>query len=130
MQQIETILGGKIGQLALAVIAFLVAALLVLVIVRMLFGGKLRAPGSRARQARLGIVDAFDLDRQRQLIIIRRDNTEHLILIGGPNDLLIEPEIVRVEAREPRSRDKEPGFGDARIPAPFTPADRPELRGP
>ena len=128
MQQIENILGGKGGQLALAVIAFLVAAVLVLVIVRMLFGGKLRAPGGRARQARLGIVDAFDLDRQRQLIIIRRDNTEHLILIGGPNDLLIEPEIVRVEAREFRNRDKEPG--DARIPAAFAPSDRPELKSP
>ena len=121
MQQIENILGTKGGAIAVAVVAFFFAAVLVLIIVRMLFGGKLRLPGGRARQARLGIVDAFDLDRQRQLIIIRRDNTEHLILIGGPNDLLIEPEIVRVEAREFRNREKEPGFGDARIPAPFTP---------
>ncbi len=128
--QIETILSSKAAMLGLAVLAFLVAAILVLVIVRMLFGGKLRMPGSRARQARLGIVDAFDLDRQRQLIIIRRDNTEHLIMIGGPNDVLIESEIVRVESREFRGRDKLPesGFGDARIPAPFTPADRPDTR--
>ena len=125
MSQIETIMSSKGAMIGLAIVAFLVAAILVLVIVRMLFGGRLRMPGGRARQARLGIVDAFDLDRQRQLIIIRRDNTEHLILIGGPNDLLIESEIVRFEARESRDqrRDKDLAFSvDGRIPAPH-PAD-------
>ena len=50
----------------------------------------------RARQPRLGIVDIYDLDRQRQLILLRRDNVEHLLLIGGPNDVVIETNIVRV----------------------------------
>ncbi len=103
---VERLYENKPLMFAAAVIAFLIAALLLLVIIRMLFGGRLRMPGGRARQARLGVVDAFDLDRQRQLIIVRRDNTEHLIMIGGPNDVLIESEIVRVEAREGR-RDKE-----------------------
>ncbi len=74
-------------------------------------------PGGRARQARLGLVDAFDLDRQRQLIIVRRDNTEHLIMIGGPNDIVIESEIVRAEVRDLRDQRRDPGF-DSRIPAP------------
>jgi hypothetical protein len=66
-------------------------------------------PGSgRSRLPRLGVVDAFDLDRQRQLVIVRRDNVEHLIMIGGPNDLVIESQIIRAEAREARIRDKEP----------------------
>ena len=43
----------------------------------------------RARQPRLGVVDVYDLDRQRQLILLRRDNVEHLLLIGGPNDLVV-----------------------------------------
>ena len=136
MPQFETLMSSKAAMIGLAVVAFLVAALLVLVLVRMLFGGRLRMPGGRARQARLGIVDAFDLDRQRQLIIVRRDNTEHLIMIGGPNDLLIESEIVRVEARDFRDARREktpeaafpaaPGFTDARVPAPFTPVERPD----
>ena len=134
---IETVMNSKGAMIALAIIAFLMAAVLVLVIVRMLFGGRLRMPGGRARQARLGIVDAFDLDRQRQLIIVRRDNTEHLIMIGGPNDLLIESEIVRVEARDMR-RDKTADFAglsnDGRIPAPFAAPgerqDQPELVQP
>ena len=131
MSQIETIMSSKAAMIALAIVAFLVAALLVLIIVRMLFGGKLRMAGGRARQARLGIVDAFDLDRQRQLIIVRRDNTEHLIMIGGPNDILIESEIVRVEARDTREgrRDKDGVAApvDGRIPAPIA-AERGELR--
>lgn len=50
----------------------------------------------RARQPRLGIVDVYDLDRQRQLILLRRDNVEHLLLVGGPNDVVVETNIVRV----------------------------------
>ena len=68
------------------------------------------AAAGRARQPRLGIVDVYDLDRQRQLILLRRDNVEHLLLIGGPNDVVVENNIVRV-----------PG---ARLPA--TAADAPE----
>jgi len=79
----------------LALAAFLVAILLTLYIVRMLFGRRIRVSGGRNRPKRLDIVDAFDLDRERQLVIVRRDNVEHLLLIGGPTDVVIEPHIVR-----------------------------------
>lgn len=52
--------------------------------------------GQRGRQPRLGIVDIYELDRQRQLILLRRDNVEHLLLVGGPNDVVVERNIVRV----------------------------------
>lgn len=93
--------------IAAVAICFFVAAVLVLLIFRLAFGRRLRMSGARGRQLRLGIVDAFDLDRQRQLVIVRRDNTEHLIMIGGPNDVLIESQIVRAEARETRGREKD-----------------------
>ncbi len=100
-------------------VAFLVAALLILFIFRLAFGRRLHMPGGgRARQPRLGIVDAFDLDRQRQLVLVRRDNVEHLVMIGGPNDVLIESQIVRAEARDlPRPRDKEPSVASLNWPA-------------
>ncbi len=119
----DKILNSQFVMIGLAGLAFLIALWLVVVIVRMMTGGRLRFNGGRTRQARLGIVDAFDLDRQRQLIIVRRDNTEHLIMIGGPNDLVIESEIVRVEARDNRrATDKPDGFAD-RIPAPTMATD-------
>ena len=80
-----------------------IAALIVLAIVyRLTFAHRLRVPGGRTRQPRLGLVDAFSLDGQRQLVLIRRDNIEHLVMIGGPNDVLVESQINRavVPARE------------------------------
>src|SRR5580658_6467386 len=76
-----------------------IAALIVLVILyRLAFAHRLRVPGGRTRQPRLGLVDAFSLDGQRQLVLVRRDNVEHLIMIGGPNDVLVESQINRALA--------------------------------
>jgi hypothetical protein len=102
-----------------AVVAFLFAALLLLYIYRLLFGRRVKAPGARNRPRRLDIVDTFDLDGDRQLVIVRRDNVEHLLLIGGPNDVLVEAAISRVEGRDARSREREaaqPGPGWPPVP--------------
>lgn len=87
-------------------IIFVLLALFALVL-RRLTGGRLSLPaqGGRTRQPRLGIVDVYDLDRQRQLILLRRDNVEHLLLIGGPNDVVVETNIVRTPgARMPAAQ--------------------------
>ncbi|MGA0596459.1 hypothetical protein ACO2SS_15470, partial [Enterovirga sp. CN4-39] len=78
-------------------IIFMLLALFALVL-RRLTGGRLTLSNDRgrARQPRLGIVDVYDLDRHRQLILLRRDNVEHLLLVGGPNDVVVETNIVRV----------------------------------
>ncbi|MCU0883779.1 MAG: hypothetical protein MUC44_02355 [Beijerinckiaceae bacterium] len=83
-----------------AIISLAFVLLLVVIaglILRRISGGRLKFPGqgARARQPRLGIVDVFEMDRQRQLVLLRRDNVEHLVMIGGPNDLVIEASIVR-----------------------------------
>ena len=87
------------------VVQFLVIFLVILVLLigavllfRRLSGrGMSLAAGAnaRGRQPRLGIVDIYELDRQRQLILLRRDNVEHLLLVGGPNDVVIERHIQR-----------------------------------
>lgn len=67
------------------------------------------AQGRGGRPQRLAITDAFSLDREgRKLVIVRRDNVEHLLLIGGPNDVLVESSIVRTE-RGGRERPRAPG---------------------
>jgi hypothetical protein len=78
-------------------IIFILLALFALVL-RRLTGNRTTLAGERGRtrQPRLGIVDVYDLDRQRQLILLRRDNVEHLLLVGGPNDVVVETNIVRV----------------------------------
>lgn len=95
--------------IAFAIILGLVA--LFGVVLRKLTGSRLLVPGQdrgRNRQPRLGVVDIYDLDRQRQLVLLRRDNVEHLLLIGGLNDVVIETNIVRVAG--------------ARLPAPSSEA--------
>jgi flagellar protein FliO/FliZ len=47
----------------------------------------------RGRNKRLTIIDSIMVDPKRQLLIVRRDNVEHLILTGGPQDLLVEAGI-------------------------------------
>ena len=104
----------------LAAVAFLVAFVLILKIVEILADLRRRLPrGSRSRQLRLGFVESFDLDGERQLLLVRRDNIEHLVMIGGPNDVLVESGIVRVEPREARApRSSEAAAGLAPPPAP------------
>ncbi|ACK52417.1 hypothetical protein Msil_3528 [Methylocella silvestris BL2] len=123
---IDKILENKPLTFIAAAVALLLAGALVLFAIRLAFGRRVRAPGGgRTRLPRLGVVDAFDLDRQRQLVIIRRDNVEHLLMIGGPNDLVIESEIIRAEARE-RHREKEPREKDLREKEPaLTPVAAP-----
>ena len=83
----------------LIVVAAIAALLILFLLYRFVFGHRLRVPaGGRTRQPRLGLVDAFSLDGQRQLVLVRRDNVEHLIMIGGPTDVLVESQIIRVSA--------------------------------
>jgi flagellar protein FliO/FliZ len=85
---------------AAAAIALLVAALLLLLIFRRAFRRRLRVPET-GNAGRLGIAKTFALDQSRQLVVVRRDHVEHLVMIGGPNDLVVESDIVGAAGRDP-----------------------------
>lgn len=81
---------------------FLVAALgvslglLCLFIVLWILRNRAPSPfvrGGRNRQPRLQVLDAAAIDTRRRIVLIRRDNVEHLVMIGGPTDLVIESGI-------------------------------------
>jgi Flagellar biosynthesis protein, FliO len=42
---------------------------------------------------RVGLVESTSLDGRRRLVLVRRDNVEHLIMTGGPVDVVIETGI-------------------------------------
>src|SRR5947209_713963 len=63
--------------------------------IRRLTRPRLGTNAARGRQPRLAITDAAALDGRRRLVLVRRDNVEHLLIIGGPSDLVIEQNIVR-----------------------------------
>jgi flagellar protein FliO/FliZ len=56
--------------------------------------GKGRSGGNlRGGQFRLSTLDSARVDGRRCLDLVRRDNFEHLLMIGGPTDLVIEANI-------------------------------------
>ena len=42
---------------------------------------------------RLGVIEATSVDGRRKLVLVRRDEMEHLIMTGGPVDVVIETGI-------------------------------------
>jgi hypothetical protein len=62
------------------------------------FGAGRLGTATRGRQPRLAVIDYASVDGRRRLILVRRDNVEHLLMIGGPTDVVVEPNIVRATA--------------------------------
>ncbi|EFH34875.1 flagellar biosynthetic protein FliO, partial [Brucella abortus] len=93
-------LSGIIGESAANIVGFvLIFAIIlggifvVLGIIRRFSGGTFVSSG-RMRQPRLSVMDAAAVDSRRKLVLIRRDDVEHLLLIGGPTDVVVEQNIV------------------------------------
>ena len=61
---------GVTATYVLSAIVIVVLLLVLLLIMRALFSRRVRPAGGRSRQPRLGVVDAFDIDRQRQLVLV------------------------------------------------------------
>jgi hypothetical protein len=57
--------------------------------------GQLGGAGTRGRQHRLSVLEWAKVDNRRFLCLVRRDNVEHLLIIGGPTDVVVEANIVR-----------------------------------
>jgi hypothetical protein len=97
----DSLFGGEVPGAARFIIAFVVVLLLIGILawlVRRFGSGALSSSGARGRQPRLAVIDAASVDARRRLILVRRDNVEHLLMIGGPTDIVVEPNIVRAAA--------------------------------
>jgi flagellar protein FliO/FliZ len=55
----------------------------------------------RNASQRVGVIESVQLDGKRSIKLVRRDNIEHLVLVGGRNDVVIEPNIVRRPTPKP-----------------------------
>src|ERR1700744_1696550 len=64
-------------------------------LVRRFASNRLGANTQRGRMPWLAVIDAAAVDGRRRLVLVRRDNVEHLLMIGGPTDIVVEPNIVR-----------------------------------
>jgi hypothetical protein len=99
--------GAVVAQFIITLIVVLVLVGFVYWLVRQFTGRRLHGAG-HGRAPRLAIIDALSIDTRRKLVLIRRDHIEHLILIGGPSDLVVEPSIVRGVPAGSRPRQGQP----------------------
>jgi flagellar protein FliO/FliZ len=72
-------------------------------------------------EPRLGVTEQASVDSRRRLVLVRRDDVEHLIMTGGPVDVVIEtniavrhaPHTEQVEASPPVFSRQSRAFGQA-----------------
>lgn len=102
-------LSGLVGESAANIIGFILifaiilgGIFVVLSIIRRFSGGGFSTNGRTGRQPRLSVMDAAAVDGRRKLVLIRRDDVEHLLLIGGPTDVVVEQNIVMEARANPR----------------------------
>jgi hypothetical protein len=59
-------------------------------------------------EPRLGVVEQAHVDSRRRLVLLRRDDVEHLIMTGGPVDIVIETGISPPRHEQPADLAEEP----------------------
>lgn len=136
MQFMTSLLGGS--QNALLNSAFALGIVLVLIALAAWVLKFARRAGTgvvRGRHRRLTVVDSVQVDGRRQLLIVRRDNVEHLIMTGGPQDLVVETGIAAPDplpnrrSNAPLVSAGEPAKATPPMPAVTPPVEhRPALR--
>lgn len=114
---LESVAGPEYASALMWTVVALIGLLVLLILIRIVRGltfGTFVA-GGRNRKARLAVMDATAVDSHRRLVLVRRDDVEHLILIGGPTDVVVEQNI-RLLAPAKRTTNDDP------VPASVAPA--------
>nr|WP_306267536.1 flagellar biosynthetic protein FliO [Pararhizobium sp. IMCC3301] len=100
-------------------VQFLLALLVVLILfgvfvwfLRLITGKRRSNPPQR--QNRLAILDRAQIDETRSLLLVRRDDVEHLVMIGGPSDVVVEANIDPYDEEDEAESSEKPGHQIAR----------------
>ena len=140
---VDSLLGVELPLPVKLIVAFLIVLALIALatwVMRRMGGTALAATAARGRQPRLAVIDAAAVDGRRRLVLIRRDNVEHLVMIGGPSDVVIEQNILRAvpvapprEASVPRNAGADAPFSapehvSAPLPESLRPTPEPAPR--
>lgn len=131
-------LNGLFGEAAAPILSLILTIALVIIVAlvflwlirRFLKGG---FSNRHNPNLRLQVVDATAIDNRRKLVLVRRDNVEHLIVIGGQNDLIVESGIqTNIQAASPvppRSKTKQAATSQP-VPRPLQAAPSPKQATP
>ena len=58
------------------------------------FAPRVTSPAAGRARRRLSVVEILSVDAKRKLLLIRRDDREHLILLGAGQDLVVESGLI------------------------------------
>ncbi len=111
---------GMVGIVAIAVVAIVVVALALFIFRSRLFGrrkGRERARSALLDHPRVEVLETKVIDEERKLVLIRCDQVEHLIMIGGAADLVVENDVKKV-----RPQTQTPAAARAPVAPPTHPA--------
>lgn len=72
------------------------------------FGMGRTVPRARGKDRRLHVVEVAALDSKRRLVLVRRDRTEHLIVLGPGTDMVVETGIPAPESENEPAEDGAP----------------------
>jgi hypothetical protein len=90
-----------IGVWFLVAVGVLILAAAVIAMLYFRFGFRQRRTRERGKsgilnQSRVEVLDSTAVDSDRRLVLVRCDRIEHLILVGGPADLVVENDVKKV----------------------------------
>ena len=120
MAWLESILGSE-GNTGLQLVLLTLGLMLVLILIFWIFRKIVGTPASRAarnRVPRLSVSDAAVVDDKRRLVLVRRDDVEHLVMIGGPTDVVVESNVIRTQPAAVPSTNTAPAATPVQPPAP------------
>jgi flagellar protein FliO/FliZ len=120
MQFLSSLLGGSGDTLVTSALALGVVLVLIVLGLWVLKFFMKAGTAMRSQGRRVQIVEQVQVDAKRQLLVIRRDNVEHLVMTGGPQDVVIETGIAVADKPALPSRRQPPQ--DVEEPARVTPA--------
>jgi flagellar protein FliO/FliZ len=124
MQFLSSLLGESAGAIVTSILALGIVLVLIVLgvwVLKLVTRGANPVVG-RGRNRRLSVVDHLQVDARRQLLIVRRDNVEHLILTGGPQDVVVETGIPVERPPAPARKPVE-----QQAPPPAAPLTKPEI---
>src|SRR5262249_62210925 len=103
---VESLFGAEMPLAVRFFVAFLIVLGLIGAIawaVRRFGSGRL-GTSTRGRQPRLAGIDYASVDGRRRLILVRRGNVEHPLMVGGASDIVRQPNIVWAIPAQPDVR--------------------------
>jgi hypothetical protein len=122
--------GSMPDTLKFVVVFVVILGILIPLVWRWFHVGPLRHAALHGRQQRLSVVETAMVDVRHRLVLVKRDNVEHLLLVGGPSNVVVESNITRsgAVAREPRpipEAARQPGAETPDWSLPLEPVARP-----